>query len=104
MYIFSRLFDRGLAHRLAGCARLPVALLAHWVVGQSSSAVALGPGWVRLPLRLLLAHWEPRVIWIVEELAFEVLLLIWRASAKCEAQELICSPGLHVLLVEQVKK
>ena len=88
---------------MTSCARLSVSLLAHWV-GESSSAVGLGASWVLVALLLLLAHWETSIVGIVEELALEVLLLVWRASSKGEAQELVCPPCLHVLLVEQVEE
>ena len=85
-------------------APLPVHVLAEWLAHEASLAAALHPRRIRLSLRLLLAHWEASVVRVVEELALEVLLLIWRAGPEREAQELVRSPCLHVLLVEQVKK
>lgn len=39
-----------------------------------------------------------------EELALEIVLLLWRPGSQSELQELVGPPGFNVLLIKQVKK
>lgn len=47
---------------------------------------------------------EPRFLLVVVEFALEVLGTGWGPRTQGNSQELICSPGLHILLVEQIEQ
>jgi len=68
------------------------------------SAVTCYSCWILLSLWLLLAHWQSGLVWIVEKLALEVLLLLRGACTKCKSEELIRTSCFHILLIQKIKQ
>ena len=88
---------------VAGGADRSAAIFAHGMATPIKPLPAILPTRIRVPLRLLLAHRKARIIWIVEQLRFEVLFLLWRPRSQRKSQKLIGSAGFHILFIQEVE-
>ena len=89
---------------ITGSFRHSISFFTHGMVLECPSTIACGSCRILLSLWLLLAHWKSSLVWIVEKLAFEVLLLLRGACTKGKSEELVCTSCFHVLLIQKIKQ